>query len=101
MGSLQCLVYGAQLVLPAAQFDPLATVQAIDHEKATTIYSVPTMFIAQLDHEEFVEYDTSSLRTGIMAGAPCPLELMNRVVEEMHCGQLTIAYGQTESSPAR
>ncbi len=100
MGSLQSIVYGATLVLPAAQFEPLAVLQAIDEERCTTIYGVPTMFIAELDHPDYAQYETSSLRTGIMAGAPCPIELMNRVVDEMHCGELTIAYGQTEASPA-
>jgi fatty-acyl-CoA synthase len=99
MGSLQCLLYGAKLVLPAAQFDPLATLRAIDEEKCTTIYGVPTMFIAELGHADFARYETRSLRTGIMAGAPCPIELMKRVVGEMHCREMTIGYGQTESSP--
>jgi fatty-acyl-CoA synthase len=99
MGSLQCLVFGAKLVLPAPQFDPLATLRAIHEEKCTTIYGVPTMFIAELNHADFAKYDMSSLRTGIMAGAPCPVELMKRVVGEMHCREMTIAYGQTESSP--
>jgi fatty-acyl-CoA synthase len=99
MGSLQCLVFGAKLVLPAAQFDPLATLQAIHEEQCTTIYGVPTMFIAELNHPEFARSEMRSLRTGIMAGAPCPIELMKRVVSEMHCREMTIAYGQTESSP--
>ena len=98
-GSLQCLVFGAALVLPAAQFDPLASLQAIERERCTTIYGVPTMFISELDHPDFSQYDMSSLRTGIMAGAPCPIELMKRVVSEMHCSEMTIAYGQTEASP--
>jgi fatty-acyl-CoA synthase len=100
MSSLLCLVFGIPLVLPAAQFDPLATLQAIEAEKCTVIYGVPTMFIAQLEHPRFREVDTSSLRTGIMAGAPCPIEVMKRVVEDMHCREMTIAYGQTEASPA-
>jgi fatty-acyl-CoA synthase len=99
MGSLQCLLFGAKLVLPAGQFDPLASLRAIHEEKCTTIYGVPTMFIAELGHSEFSRFDMSSLRTGIMAGAPCPIELMKRVVGEMHCPEMTIAYGQTESSP--
>ncbi len=99
LGSLQCLVFGATLVLPSAQFDPLASLRAIDEERCTTIYGVPTMFIGELDHPDFAQYDMSSLRTGIMAGAPCPIELMKRVVSEMHCSEMTIAYGQTESSP--
>jgi fatty-acyl-CoA synthase len=99
MGSLQCLLFGAKLVLPAAQFDPLASLRAIHEEKCTTIYGVPTMFIAELNHPEFARFEMSSLRTGIMAGAPCPVELMKRVVGEMHCPEMTIAYGQTEASP--
>ena len=99
LGSLQCLVFGATLVIPSAQFDPLASLQAIEQERCTTIYGVPTMFIAELDHPGFSQFDMSSLRTGIMAGAPCPIELMKRVVAEMHCSEMTIAYGQTESSP--
>ena len=99
LGSLTCLVFGAALVMPSAQFDPLASLRAIDQERCTTIYGVPTMFIAELDHPNFSQYDMSSLRTGIMAGAPCPIELMKRVVAEMHCSEMTIAYGQTEASP--
>ena len=99
-GSLQCLVFGASLVIPSAQFDPLAGLQAIEQERCTTIYGVPTMFISELDHPDFAHYDMSSLRTGIMAGAPCPIELMKRVVSEMHCSEMTIVYGQTEASPA-
>ena len=99
MGSLASIVFGATLVLPAAQFDPLAVLQAIDSERCTTVYGVPTMFLAELDHPEFSNYDMSSLRTGIMAGAPCPMELTKRVVSEMNCREMTIAYGQTEASP--
>ncbi|MFB3828360.1 MAG: AMP-binding protein [Bryobacteraceae bacterium] len=94
-----CYVTGAALVLPSAQFDALATLQAIHQERATAVYGVPTMFIAELDHPEFSKYDMTSLRTGVMAGAPCPIEVMKRVVSEMHCRELTVAYGQTESSP--
>jgi len=93
------VVSGATMILPAATFDPLATMQAIHDERATTIYGVPTMFIAELDHPEFGGLDFSSLRTGVMAGAPCPIEVMKRVVSEMHCAEMTIMYGQTESSP--
>lgn len=100
LGSLQCIVYGATLVLPSAQFDPLATLQAIDEGRCTSVYGVPTMFVAELDHPGFARFDTTSLRTGIMAGSPCPVELMKRVVREMHCSEMTIAYGQTEASPA-
>lgn len=100
LGSLQCLVFGATLILPSAQFDPLAVLQAIDEEGCTTVYGVPTMFIAELSHPQFASFDMSRLRTGIMAGSPCPVELMKQVVTEMHCTGMTIAYGQTEASPA-
>ena len=90
---------GATLILPAPTFDPAATMTAIERWRASVIYGVPTMFIAQLEHPEFAQRDFSSLRTGIMAGAPCPLEVMRRVVADMHCPQMTIVYGQTESSP--
>lgn len=100
LGSLQCLVSNVTLVLPSAQFDPLAVLQAIHEERCTTVYGVPTMFIAELNHAEFASFDMTSLRTGIMAGSPCPVELMKRVVSEMHCAEMTIAYGQTEASPA-
>ena len=98
-GSLTTLVNGATLILPSATFDPLATLEAIQDAKATTIYGVPTMFIAELGHAEFSRFDLSSLRTGVMAGAPCPIEVMKRVLQEMHCPEMTIMYGQTESSP--
>jgi fatty-acyl-CoA synthase len=91
---------GAALILPAPQFDALATMEAIQEERATAIYGVPAMFIAQLNHPEFPRFDFTSLRTGIMAGAPCPIEIMRRVLTDMHCPQIVIAYGQTESSPA-
>ena len=100
LGSLQCLVSNVTLVLPSAQFDPLAVLQAIHEDRCTTVYGVPTMFIAELNHAEFASFDMTSLRTGIMAGSPCPVELMKRVVSEMHCAEMTIAYGQTEASPA-
>ena len=100
LGSLQCLVSNVTLVLPSAQFDPLAVLQAIHEERCTTVYGVPTMFIAELNHADFASFDMTSLRTGIMAGSPCPVELMKRVVSEMHCAEMTIAYGQTEASPA-
>lgn len=98
-GTLLTLVTGATMILPSATFDPLATMQAIQDEKATTIYGVPTMFIAEMGHAEFGNFDFSSLRTGVMAGAPCPIEVMKRVVSEMHCPEMTIMYGQTETSP--
>ena len=99
IGTLVCMVTGATLILPSPTFDALATMQAIHDERATTIYGVPTMFIAELGHPEFSRFDFSSLRTGVMAGAPCPIEVMKRVGIEMHCPAMTIAYGQTESSP--
>jgi len=99
MGNLAAVVAGATIVIPAEHFDPLATLRAVAHEKCTALYGVPTMFRAELEHPEFSQFDLSSLRTGIMAGAPCPILLMKRVVEEMHCREITIAYGQTESSP--
>lgn len=91
---------GAAPILPSAQFDALATMEAIQAQRATAIYGVPAMFIAQLNHAEFSRFDFRSLRTGIMAGAPCPIEIMRRVLTDMHCPQIVIAYGQTESSPA-
>ena len=99
IGTMAVIASGATLILPAPSFDPLATMQAIHDERATSIYGVPTMFIAQLTHPEFSRFDFSSLRTGVMAGAPCPIEVMNRVVNDMHCTQMTIMYGQTECSP--
>ncbi len=99
MASLMTVVRGSTLVLPGWQFNALEALQAIGEERCTAIYGVPTMFIAELEHPEFARFDLASLRTGIMAGAPCPIEVMRRVVDEMHCRQVTIAYGQTESSP--
>jgi fatty-acyl-CoA synthase len=99
IGSMVCLVSGAAMVIPAARFDALATLEAIAAERATAIYGVPAMFIAELEHPRFREFDCSSLRSGIMAGAPCPIEVMKRVVSDMHCSGMTICYGQTESAP--
>lgn len=99
MSSMLCFLTGATLILPAAQFDALATLQAVHDERATALYGVPTMFIAALQHSLFPSFDLTSLRTGIMAGAPCPIEVMRRVIADMHCPEMTIAYGQTESSP--
>jgi fatty-acyl-CoA synthase len=99
IGVLLCVATGAAMILPSPQFDPLAALEAIHHERGTVIYGVPTMFIAELTHPEFARFDLTSLRTGIMAGAPCPIEVMRRVATEMHCPQMTIVYGQTESSP--
>jgi fatty-acyl-CoA synthase len=99
-GTMASITTGAAMILPAPTFEPLATMEAVATERATTIYGVPTMFIAQLDHPEFARFDFSSLRTGLMAGAPCPIEIMKRVVSQMHCPQMSILYGQTESSPS-
>jgi fatty-acyl-CoA synthase len=99
IGSMVSVVSGAALILPSPQFDALATLEAVHRERATALYGVPTMFIAELEHPEFARFDLTSLRTGVMAGAPCPIELMRRVVERMHCPEITIVYGQTESSP--
>ncbi len=99
IGSMVAVVNGAALILPSAQFDPLATLEAVHGERATTLYGVPTMFISELEHPEFERFDMSSLRKGVMSGAPCPIELMKRVGERMHIERMTIPYGQTESSP--
>lgn len=99
IGVLASVNFGAALILPGWSFDAEAVLEAIHHEKATAIYGVPTMFIAELQHPRFDSFNLSSLRTGIMAGAPCPVEVMKRVVTDMHCKQMTIAYGQTEASP--
>ena len=99
MGNLACTSHGACMVIPAPAFDPVATLQAVQDESCTSLYGVPTMFIAELEHPEFGEFDLSSLRTGIMAGSPCPIETMRRVVSEMHMEEVTICYGMTETSP--
>ncbi|MGZ8633145.1 MAG: AMP-binding protein [Solirubrobacteraceae bacterium] len=99
LANLACLAHGACLVAPGANFDPLATLQAVEAERCTSLYGVPTMFIAQLEHERFGELDLSSLRTGIMAGAPCPVEVMNAVRTQMHMDEVTIGCGMTETAP--
>ncbi len=99
MANLGALTHGATLVYPAEAFDPLAVLQAVSEERCTALYGVPTMFIGALDHPDFVKYDISSLRTGIMAGSPCPIEVMKRVINQMHMSEVTIAYGMTETSP--
>jgi fatty-acyl-CoA synthase len=99
MGNLGCLTHGAAMVYPAEAFDPLATLQAVAEERCTALFGVPTMFIAQLDHPEFARFDLRSLRTGIMAGSPCPIEVMKKVQSQMNMGEVTIAYGMTETSP--
>jgi fatty-acyl-CoA synthase len=99
IGNLGCVTAGAAMIYPADSFDPLACLEAIAAERCTSIYGVPTMFIALLEHPRFGELDLSSLRTGIMAGAPCPIELMKRVMSEMHAEEVCIAYGMTETAP--
>ena len=99
LGNLACTSHGACMVAPAEAFDPLAVLESIEAERCTSLYGVPTMFIAELDHPRFAEFDLTSLRTGIMAGAPCPIELMNQVVTRMHLPEIAIGYGMTETSP--
>ena len=99
MGNLACLTHGATMVYPSEGFDPAVAMRTIAEEKCTALYGVPTMFIAILDHPEFAKHDFSSLRTGIMAGSPCPVEVMKRVIDKMNMHEVTIAYGMTETSP--
>jgi len=99
MGNLACTSHGATMVIPAPGFDPKATLSAVQQERCTSLYGVPTMFIAELNHPDFATYDLSSLRTGIMAGSPCPVEVMKQVVSDMGMEQVTICYGMTETSP--
>jgi len=99
IGTMTSVNTGAALILPNWTFDPRATLKAIHDERATSVYGVPAMYVAEMALPEFAGYDLTSLRTGMMSGAPCPVELMKRVLDEMHCGELVIAYGQTELSP--
>ncbi len=99
VGNLVCIIYGATMVYTGEGFDPLAVLEAIEAERCTALHGVPTMFIAWLDHPKFKQFDLSSLRTGVMGGAPCPIELMKRVVGEMHMSEVTIAFGMTETGP--
>ena len=99
LSNLMCLSSGACIVLPGEYFEAGAVLRAVESERCTGLHGVPTMFIAELEHEDFASTDCSSLRTGIMAGAPCPPPLMNRVISELHCPEILIGYGQTESSP--
>jgi fatty-acyl-CoA synthase len=99
MGNLAATSHGACVVIPAPGFDPVATLAAVQAERCTSLYGVPTMFIAELGTPGFTDYDLDSLRTGIMAGSPCPVEVMKRVVSEMHMPEVTICYGMTETSP--
>ena len=99
LGNLACFTHGATIVYPNDGFDPITVLEAVQAEKCTGLHGVPTMFIAELDHPRFAEFDLSTLRTGIMAGSPCPIEVMKRVVRDMHLREITIAYGMTETSP--
>ena len=99
LANMACVVTAATMVIPAPYFEPEATLRAVSEEHCTALHGVPTMFIAELEHPKFAEFDLSSLRTGIMAGSPCPIEIMKRVVKQMHCSEMTIAYGLTEASP--
>jgi len=99
MSNLTCISHGSCIVIPSPYFDPIAALTAVEKEKCTALHGVPTMFIAELEHPEFSRFDLTSLRTGIMAGSPCPIEVMKRVNNQMHMSEVTIAYGQTESSP--
>jgi fatty-acyl-CoA synthase len=99
LGTLCCVVHGSAMVFPAECFQPAATLEAIEDERCTALYGVPTMFIAMMEHEDYPRRDLSSLRTGIMAGSPCPIETMKRVTQEMGAREITIGYGQTEASP--
>jgi len=99
LGNMACLTHGSTMVIPADYFDPLATMQTVHEERCTALYGVPTMFIAELSHPQFKEFDFTSMRTGIMAGSLCPVDLMRRVIRDMHCSELTICYGLTEASP--
>ena len=99
LGNLACTTHGAAIVVPEAGFEPGATLEAVAEERCTSLYGVPTMFIAELEHPAFEKFDLSSLRTGIMAGSPCPVEVMKQVVSRMHMEDVTIAYGMTETSP--
>lgn len=99
LGNLACITHGSAMVYPSEGFDPIAVLETVETEKCTGLYGVPTMFISELEHPDFSRYDLSSLRTGIMAGAACPIEIMRRTVSDMHMSEVTIAYGMTETSP--
>jgi fatty-acyl-CoA synthase len=99
LGVLAAVTHGATMVFPAPVYDPLSTLEAVQDEHCTALHGVPTMFVTELDHPDFASFDLSSLRTGIIAGAPCPEELMKRIIDDMHMENVLIAYGQTELSP--
>ena len=99
IGNLGCLTHGAAMVYPGEGFDPLGTLETIEAERCTAVYGVPTMFIAEMDHPDFAKFDLTSLRTGMMAGSPCPIEVMRKALTQMHVSELVIGYGMTETSP--
>ncbi len=99
IGVLACVTHGAAMVFPGDAYDPITTLEAVQAERCTALHGVPTMFVMELDHPEFNEFDVSSLRTGVIAGAPCPEELMKRIIKDLHMHEVLIAYGQTELSP--
>jgi fatty-acyl-CoA synthase len=99
LGNLAALTHGATIVLPAEAFAPEACLQTVDEESCTALYGVPSMFIAELEHPSFAQYRLETLRTGIMAGSPCPIEIMRKVIDRMHMHEVTICYGMTETSP--
>jgi fatty-acyl-CoA synthase len=99
LGNLACTTHGAAMVIPAEAYDPVVTMSTVQQERCTSLYGVPTMFIGELEHPRFKEFDFSTLRTGIMAGSPCPVEVMKKVQTLMHMPEMTIAYGMTETSP--
>ena len=99
LGTMACVAFGATMMFPSDGFDPLTVLSMAEEEKATAIHGVPTMFIAELEHPEFARFDLSSLRTGLMAGSPCPIEVMKQVIERMNMREVEIAYGMTETSP--
>ncbi|BDG05351.1 AMP-binding protein [Anaeromyxobacter oryzae] len=99
LANLACTTHGAAMIIPAETFDPVAVMRTVQEERCTSLYGVPTMFIAELDHPDFAKFDYSTLRTGIMAGSPCPVEVMKKVQKDMHMPEVTICYGMTETSP--
>jgi fatty-acyl-CoA synthase len=99
LGNLACVTHGATMVLPAESFDPQSVLETVQSEQCTALHGVPTMFIAELGQPDFDRYDLSTLRTGIMAGSPCPIEVMKQVIDKMHMNEVTICYGMTETSP--
>src|SRR6185295_9982724 len=101
LANLACLAHGACLAVPGASFDPLATLRMIEEERCTSLYGVPTMFIAQLEHPRIGDFDLSSLRTGIMAGAPCPVEVMSQVRSKLHMDEVTIVDPETGETVPR